>query len=126
MATLLIAYDLADPAVAAAPLAQAIMRLGSRWARPLAALWYVETETAAADVEALLTPLLADDDGLLVQQAAGEAALANTMLRWSGRTLTTAQMVEAPCGSWQSLAGQAAESRPEHLPVSLTRVAAAA
>ena len=82
MPTLLIAYDLAGPQ-AATPLADAIMSLGARWARPLASVWYVETSASAAEVEATLIDFLQDDDGLLVQQAFGHAALANTMLRWT-------------------------------------------
>ena len=126
MPTLLIAYDLAEPAITSAPLAQAIMRLGTRWARPLASLWVVETDATAGDVEALLAPLLAADDGLLVQLAAGEVAVSNTMLRWSGRRLTAAEMVQAPCGTWQAMAERAVAAGPAHLPISPTRVAAAA
>ena len=82
MPTLLIAYDLTS-SEAAAPLAEAIMALGARWARPLASVWYVETSASVAEIEVALSDFLHDDDGLLVQQAFGHAAVANTMLRWT-------------------------------------------
>ena len=88
MPTLLIAYDLDVPSTVGAHLADAIMRLGTRWARPLASLWYIETNTACTTVEEQLSGLLGTDDGLLVQQVTGEAALANTMLRWTPRHQT--------------------------------------
>ena len=91
MPTLLIAYDLAQPKAETPALADAIMALGTQWARPLAMLWYVQTVRSAADVEALLSELVTIDDGLLVQQVIGTAALANTMLRWTpGRCKETA------------------------------------
>ena len=84
---LLIAYDLADPAAVPAGLIAAITQAGLRYARPLASLWYVETDATVADIEAVLTEFLGSDDGLLVQQVTGQAAVSNTMLRWStGRT----------------------------------------
>ena len=84
MATLLIAYDLAD-AEGAADLTVAIQSLGVRWARPLASLWYVETDKSPGELETELSSLLGMDDGLLVQRTAGEAVLTNTMLRWTAR-----------------------------------------
>ena len=83
MPTLLIAYDLAHTNPVAPALAAAIKALGTQWARPLAALWYVETDRSPAQVETLLSDLLEIDDGLLVQQVTGAAALVNTMLRWT-------------------------------------------
>ena len=85
MPTLLIAYDLAQPAAAASMLADAIIGLGTHWARPLAGLWYVETERSPAEVEAQLSYLIEIDDGLLVQQVVGAAEMANTMLRWTAK-----------------------------------------
>ena len=109
MPTLLIAYDLAQPKAETPGLADAIMALGTQWARPLAMLWYVETVRSAADVEALLSELVAIDDGLLVQQVIGTAALANTMLRWTpGRSKQT-----AGCGTviaWPTHAHRIAEA----------------
>ena len=83
MPTLLIAYDLSKRSPSEATLATAIMRLGTRWSRPLASIWYVETAASCASIEAQLTGFLGLDDGLMVQEVIGEAALANTMLRWT-------------------------------------------
>ena len=86
METLLIAYDLADTEDTA-DLTAAIQALGVRWARPLASLWCVETDKSPTEIEAQLSDLLGMDDGLLVQRMEGEAALANTMLRWTARAV---------------------------------------
>lgn len=83
MPTLLITYDLAQPSRNGAALAEAIMAMGERWARPLASVWCVETNASVADVEAELAGMLDDEDGLLVQATTGEAVMANTMLRWT-------------------------------------------
>jgi hypothetical protein len=95
MSTLLIAYDLSDAGSANGPLAAAIMRLGSRWARPLSTLWFIETAATPADIEAALAPWIDADDGLVVQAVAGEAALANTVVRWTGRRVVAADCTEA-------------------------------
>jgi hypothetical protein len=138
MPTLLIAYDLASSGQNAIPLAATIRQLGSRWARPLASLWYLETSATAAEIEATLVPLLGDDDGLLVQEVTGHAALANTMLRWTcGSALVTMPPVNQP-RPWQPrlVTGLVTGLGPrcavgpvlagEHLPSLKTEVAVAA
>lgn len=82
MRTFLVSYDLAKPARNKHVLAQEIMSLGDRWARPLEQTWYVSTDIKAEAVEARLAQLLDTDDGLLVQQVDEPAMLANTSLRW--------------------------------------------
>ena len=83
MQMLLIAYDLAERELNETAMTTVIRRIGERWARPLASVWYVETNVAAADIEAELAELLGTGDGLVVQATAGEAVVANTMLRWT-------------------------------------------
>lgn len=85
MPTLLIAYDLVDANTRGADIRAAVMRLGTRWARPLASLWYVETTVSAAAVQAHLASMLEIDDGLLVQEVMGDAAVTNVMLRWTSQ-----------------------------------------
>ena len=134
MPTLLIAYDLASSDHAATPLAAAIRQLGSRWARPLASLWYIETAATPAEIEATLAPLLGDDDGLLVQSVTGHAALANTMLRWTSRSALATAPAASQRRQWQprlvSRLVPRDEPRPmpagAHLPSLKTEVAAAA
>ena len=134
MPTLLIAYDLASSGHAAVPLAAAIRQLGSRWARPLASLWYVETTATPAEIEAMLAAHLGDDDGLLVQEVAGHAALANTMLRWTSRSALATAPAASQRRQWQpqlvSRRVPRCEPGPmpagEHLPSLKTEVAAAA
>lgn len=82
MRTFVISYDLANPIANRHVVAQAIMETGDAWARPLESTWYIKTDKAREDVEASLKPLLTDDDGLLVQAVQGQAAMANTTLRW--------------------------------------------
>lgn len=82
MSTLLIAYDLADPAATKPALVAEIMAIGEAWARPLDTVWYVRTECSCSEVTAALAPLIGADDGLVVQPAPTEARLANTRLRW--------------------------------------------
>jgi hypothetical protein len=77
-----IAYDIADPKTATA-VTTALKTLGTRWARPLASVWYVDTALSAEDVAARLEPLLQADDGLIVQGIKGEAGVSNTILRWT-------------------------------------------
>ena len=82
MRTLLISYDLAKPHRNKHILAQEIMGLGLRWARPLEQTWYVSTERDEIEVEARLATILDADDGLLIQAVSEEAVLSNTQLRW--------------------------------------------
>ena len=82
MRTLLISYDLARPHRNKHVLAQEIMGLGARWARPLEQTWYVSTERNEIEIEARLAGLLDTDDGMLIQAVSEEAVLSNTQLRW--------------------------------------------
>lgn len=82
MRTFLISYDLANPARNKHALATAIMSLGTSWARPLEHTWYLRADVSDIDVEARLSPLLDDEDGLIVQAVAEEGVLTNTQLRW--------------------------------------------
>jgi hypothetical protein len=82
MRTYLVAYDLARPQLNQAYLAEAIMGLGAAWARPLDNVWYLRSTGSDKDIEARLERLLDQNDGLVVQEARGEAAMANTGLRW--------------------------------------------
>ena len=66
MRTYLISYDLAKPNRNQHVLAQLIMGLGEKWARPLSNTWYVASERDEVELEAELKDLLADDDGLLI------------------------------------------------------------
>jgi hypothetical protein len=80
--TLLVAYDLARPSDTRPQIAEMLMSIGEAWARPLDTVWMLRTNLAAEAIEARLAPLLGTDDGLMVQEARGEAAFANTGLRW--------------------------------------------
>jgi len=80
--TLLVAYDLARPSETRPQIAEMLMSIGESWARPLDTVWMLRTSLAPEVIEARLAPLLAADDGLMVQEARGEAAFANTGLRW--------------------------------------------
>jgi hypothetical protein len=80
--TYLISYDLARPTRNKHVLAQEIMSLGERWARPLEQTWYVSASEKASVIEARLATLLDSEDGLLIQQVEDEAVLTNTSLRW--------------------------------------------
>lgn len=82
MRTLLISYDLSKPHRNKHVLAQEIMRLGSRWARPLEQTWYVSTESDEIEVEQKLSAVLDSDDGLLIQAVSEDAVLANAQIRW--------------------------------------------
>ena len=82
MRTLLISYDLAKPFRNKHILAQEIMGLGARWARPLEQTWYVSTERDEVEIEAQLAVFLDTDDGLLIQSVSEEAVLSNTQMRW--------------------------------------------
>ena len=82
MAILLIAFDLTDP-TAETHLTEAIRRAGLRWARPLPSVWCLETEKTASEIENELAGWLGLDDGLMVQEVKGNAALSNTIIRWT-------------------------------------------
>jgi hypothetical protein len=82
MTTFLISYDLADPQQNKHAIASAIMMLGQSWARPLEQTWYIRSEVEDRDIETVLSGLLGDEDGLLVQAVQTNVVLANTTLRW--------------------------------------------
>lgn len=82
MRTYLISYDLAKPNRNQHVVAQVIMGLGEKWARPLATTWYVSSDRDETDLEAELRYLLDEEDGLLIQAVKREAVLTNTSLRW--------------------------------------------
>lgn len=82
MRTFLISYDLAKPTSNKHVIAQEIMTLGERWARPLEQTWYVSTTGDETAIESRLAALLDADDGLLVQAVEDKAVLTNTSLRW--------------------------------------------
>jgi hypothetical protein len=129
MPILLIAYDMATADGADKALSGAIRLLGKRWARPLANLWYVETVATAVQIEAALAPFIGDEDGLLIQEVAGQAALANTMLCWTGRSVMPPAPVRAVGHQrpWQPrLVPLGPVPAGGHLPISATEVAAAA
>ena len=85
MRTYLVSYDLANPAMNQPYIADAIMALGDAWARPLANVWYLRTDTEQTHIENRLGRLLDEHDGLLVQSVREEAAFRNTGLRWFRR-----------------------------------------
>jgi hypothetical protein len=82
MRTLLISYDLAKPHRNKHVLAQEIMGLGVRWARPLEQTWYISTERDEIEVEAKLAALLDADDGMVIQAVSEDAILSNAQVRW--------------------------------------------
>lgn len=82
MRTFLISYDLANPALNKHAVAQSIMSVGERWARPLDSTWYISSDTSEAVIAERLGALLDNDDGLLIQSVDDEAVLTNTSLRW--------------------------------------------
>jgi|GEM_PF-251998 len=82
MTTFLISYDLAAPQTNKHAIASAIMMLGETWSRPLEQSWYIRADIEERDIELVLSALLGDDDGLLVQAVERDAVLANTSLRW--------------------------------------------
>ncbi|MGE3066113.1 MAG: hypothetical protein AB7K67_11035 [Hyphomicrobiaceae bacterium] len=85
MRTFLIAYDLSNPSAARHRLSGEIMQLGEAWARPLESTWYVRASLRKAAVETALRAHLDEEDGLIIQEVAAEAALLNTSLRWFKR-----------------------------------------
>lgn len=80
--TLLIAYDLARPVDTRPQIAGLLMSIGEAWARPLDTVWMLRTRLSPDVIQERLAPLLGAEDGLMVQEARGEAAFANTGLRW--------------------------------------------
>ena len=82
MRTYLISYDLANPNAKKRALADVIMSTGERWARPLEQTWYVESNESAEEIEAKMSWMLGDEDGLLVQAVGHGSVLTNTSLRW--------------------------------------------
>lgn len=80
--TLIIAYELSQPSESRTQLAELLMSIGEAWARPLDTVWMLRTKLSPEAVEGRLSPLLGDDEGLMVQEARGEASFANTGLRW--------------------------------------------
>lgn len=82
MRTYLVSYDLAKPHITKHLVAQAIMSLGSSWARPLENTWYVRSEESEETLEAWLSRYLEAEDGLLIQPVKEEAVMTNTSLRW--------------------------------------------
>lgn len=82
MRTYLISYDLANPNAKKRAIAEIIMSTGERWARPLEQTWYVESHESAEEIEARMSWLLGDEDGLLVQTVGHGSVLTNTSLRW--------------------------------------------
>jgi hypothetical protein len=85
MRTFLVSYDLANPGMNQPYLTDAIMSLGEAWARPLANVWYLRTDSEQSMIEGRLARLLDEHDGLLVQAVREEAAFRNTGLRWFRR-----------------------------------------
>lgn len=85
MRTYLVSYDLANPAMNEPYITDAIMVLGEAWARPLANVWYLRTDTDQSLIENRLARLLDEHDGLLVQGVREDAAFRNTGLRWFRR-----------------------------------------
>ncbi|HVZ05553.1 hypothetical protein [Hyphomicrobium sp.] len=82
MRTYLISYDLAKPNRNQHVLAQLIMGLGDKWARPLVNTWYVMSDRDEVELEADLRELLTEEDGLLIQATKRDAVMTNTSLRW--------------------------------------------
>ena len=89
MRTYLISYDLAAPSEKKHELAETIMGLGLRWARPLEQTWYVTTKRKLREIQACLADHLDDNDGLIVQAVEDKATLTNTALRWFRQRPTT-------------------------------------
>jgi hypothetical protein len=82
MRTFLVSYDLAQPNANKPQIVEEIMSMGQAWARPLDNIWYVRAEETRSEIEARISRYLGCDDGLVIQEARGEAAFLNTGLRW--------------------------------------------
>lgn len=96
--TFLVAYEFCDRDTASARLDQAIARCGARWARPLAGVWFLETAADLSTLEQALLPLIAEDDGLVIQEVTGSAGVHNTVLRWTSPYLRRS---EREVGGWE-------------------------
>jgi len=81
--TFLVAYEFCDRDTASARIERAIARCGARWARPLAGVWFLETVAEMSSLEQALLPLIAEDDGLVIQEVFGVAGVHNTVMRWT-------------------------------------------
>lgn len=82
MRTYLISYDLADQPTKRHAIAETIMMLGDRWARPLDQTWYVTFAGTETELVAALAPMIDEHDGMLIQMVANTASLTNTSVRW--------------------------------------------
>jgi hypothetical protein len=82
MRTFLVSYDLAQPDANKPQIVEEIMSMGQAWARPLDNMWYVRADETRSEIEARISRYLGCDDGLVIQEARGEAAFLNTGLRW--------------------------------------------
>ena len=82
MRTFLVSYDLAQPNANKPQIVEEIMSMGQAWARPLDNMWYVRGDETRSEIEARISRYLGMDDGLVIQEARGEAAFLNTGLRW--------------------------------------------
>lgn len=115
MRTFIVSYDLAKPELNQPYLAEAIMGLGAAWARPLENVWYLRAEETQSEIEARLSRLLDEHDGLLIQETRGDARMLNTGLRWFRRRRGTlsvlppdvseSNVVAFPAGRVQPLPG---------------------
>ena len=114
MRTYLVSYDLAKPTLNQPYLAEAIMSLGTAWARPLANVWYLRAEQTSSEIEARLSRLLDEDDGLLVQETRGEALMLNTGLRWFRQRRRAA--VDAEIGNVVAFPAPPAAANDSHEP----------
>lgn len=113
MRTYLISYDLAKPNRNKHVIAQEIMGLGERWARPLEQTWYVSSAVGEEGIEARLAGLLDTDDGLVVQAVEDKALLTNTSLRWFRQRRTALDIVEGSNIIPFPLQPEAASDQPE-------------
>ena len=82
MRTLLVCYDLSQPACNKADVVATITTSAVSWARPLENVWYIRTDGAQQVVEDRLRQVIGMDDGLVIQAVRDEAVLMNTGLRW--------------------------------------------
>jgi len=117
MRTYLISYDLAKPTRNQHVIAQLIMGLGDKWARPLVNTWYVMSDREEVELEGELRNLLGEDDGLLIQATKRDALLTNTSLRWFRQRRPALDL--APDGNiiaFPSLPALAAEPLEPELP----------
>lgn len=95
MRTFLVSYDLAQPDANKPQIVEEIMAMGQAWARPLDNMWYVRAEETRSEIEARISRYLGCDDGLVIQEARGEAAFLNTGLRWFRQRCPDAAVADA-------------------------------